>query len=59
MLLNGSWFDQLVLVVFLFVEVFMAYKNIQVEWAHQCLIVLVAVASVCAMVLEYDSWIIR
>lgn len=59
LLLNGSWLDQLVLVVFLILVVFIAAKNVQTEWVHQCLIVLVTVASVCAIALEYDSWVIR
>lgn len=57
--LNLQWVEQLALIVFLAIVIFMALKNVQTEWMHKGLILMVCIAMLIAVIIEFDSWVIR
>ena len=57
--LNLPWVNQSVLVVFFTIVVFMALKNVQTEWMHKGIILVVCIAMFMAVIIQFDSWVIR
>ncbi|TAE80794.1 MAG: hypothetical protein EAY81_10200 [Bacteroidetes bacterium] len=59
LLLKISWWEQSALIVFLAIMAFMVLKNVHTEWMHKLLILLVCISMFVAVVIEFDSWVIR